>query len=164
MRLVIGTLIFATFAAGCGSMTPSGGREKDADPSSADESADAEVAADEPDRDEALLAELETEVVATCHAAGYLFERRKLGCSDEIRLSTSFDCNRAGIREAFAATGFQIDVVLDEALGKAGFPDDHGDGYSLDQCGETEDGRRFVHLVKRGEDGKIVVREIETHL
>ncbi len=164
MRLVLGTFLLATFVAGCGSMAPSGGREKDKEPASEGESGDAEATADDPSRDEALLAELETEPVAACHGAGYLFERRKLGCSAEILLSTSFDCDRAGIREAFAATGFQIDVVLDQALGKEGFADDHGDGYSLDQCGETEDGRRFVHFVKRGEDGKIVVREIEAHL
>lgn len=151
---------------GCGSM-PTAKREKKSAAPAENPSGDAEPTGptpDDRDRDEALLAELETEPVAACHEAGFVYERRKLGCSSEIQLATTFPCDRAGIREAFQATGFQIDVVLGDALGKEGFEGDHGDGYSLDQCGESVDGRRLVHFVKRGEDGKIVVREIETHL
>src|SRR4051794_11877792 len=114
MRFLLGTLLLSALV-GCGSI-PKGDREKD--DSSEENSGDAEAAEDAPDRDEALLAELETPPVAACHESGYLFERRKLGCSDEIMLATTFTCDRAGIREAFAATGFQVDVVLDEALGK----------------------------------------------
>lgn len=166
MRLVIGTVVISWLAVGCGGIElPADREKKPAEEAPAeDNSGDQTAAPDDADKDEELLAELETDVVAACHESGYLFERRKLGCSDEILLATSFSCDRAGIREAFAATGFQIDVVLDEALGKEGFADDAGDGYSLDQCGETGDGRRIVHFVKRAADGEILVREIETHL
>lgn len=125
---------------------------------------DANPEGDDPDKDEALLQELETAPVKACHESGFVFERRKLGCSTEWKLATSFECNRAGIREAFAATGYQIDAVLDAALGPEGYEDD-GDGYSIDQCGETDGGGLVVHFVKRDtEDGKIRVREAESYL
>lgn len=165
MRLTFATLVACSLASGCGSL-PMGKQEKKPSneaPANGGEG-NAEPTPDDPDRDEALLQELETEPVAACHASGYLFERRKLACSPDVLLATSFTCDRAGIRLAFEETGFQIDVVLDAALGKEGFADDQGDGFSLDQCGETQDGRRLVHFVKRGDDGKVVVREIETHL
>lgn len=163
MRALLSILFLSTTFAACGSL-PTFDSKKDKDSPSDDHAADAVPTAEDPDRDAALLAEIETAPVKACHESGHVYERRKIGCSVTILLATSFTCDRAGIREAFGETGYQIDVVLDKALGQEGNADDEGDGYSLDQCGESADGHLYVHFVKRAADGKVLVREIETIL
>lgn len=104
---------------------------------------------------------LDTPDVKACHASGFVFDRLQLACSTEIKLAKSYTCDRDGISGAFAATGYQIGEVLDQALGRALDPNDAGDGYVIDQCGESDAGRLIVYLVKKDATGKVQVREIE---
>jgi hypothetical protein len=100
--------------------------------------------------------------VDACNETGFVFERRHATCSAEVRLATSYACDRDGIAAAFAPTGYQIDAALDDALGSGSDP---GEGYLIDQCGETDAGRLVVYLakpsVRRGQP-VLLVREIET--
>jgi hypothetical protein len=108
------------------------------------------------------LADLDTPEVKACHASGFVFDRLQLACSTEIKLAKSYTCDRDGIAAAFAATGYQIGEVLDQALGREADPKDGGDGYTIDQCGESDTGRLIAYLVKKDAAGKVQVREIET--
>ncbi len=166
--LVLKSIVLASvLLSACGVETKMKSRDKKeaAKPAAAAQgAANAEPANPDKDHDPDLMVEINTETVQACIDTGFVFERRKLACSDVIQIATSFTCDRAGIRAAFTETGFQIDSVLDAALGKDDNADDHGDGFVIDQCGETADGRRLAYLVRKEEGGKLRVREVETHL
>jgi hypothetical protein len=97
--------------------------------------------------------EINTADVEACHGKGKVFNRRTLKCSKTISLAKSFECTESGISEGFVYTGYQIGVVLSAA---------ESDGFVIDQCGETDEGKRFVFLVRADGDGTYSVREIET--
>lgn len=162
----------------CGTMEPSGGRQAAGNQQQSQQAAQQPAAqppdGEEPapqgddavqdkDHDPALLSELESPDVTGCHEEGWVYDRRAGACSTTWKLASSYTCDRKGIREAFAPTGFQIDEALVQALGTEADAEDQGDGYVIDQCGEA-DGRRLVLLVKKDESGRVKVREIETRL
>jgi hypothetical protein len=98
-------------------------------------------------------AAINTADVDECHSKGKVFNRRTLKCSKTISLAKTFECSKSGISDGFVYTGYQISVVLSSA---------ESDGFVIDQCGETDDGKRFVFFVRADDDGTYSVREIET--
>jgi hypothetical protein len=101
------------------------------------------------------FAAINTADVSACHGKGKVFNRRTLKCSKTISLATAFECNKSGVSAGFIDTGYQIGVVLSAA---------ESDGFVIDQCGETEDGKRFVFFVRADDDGTYSIREIETSI
>lgn len=165
-------LVLASGLAACGDMEPSGGREPQggAAPGNqvvddvVDQDAPTPATTDEGSSEDALpaaewIASLDSPAKQECHEQGFVFDRRRSACSLDVRLAT-FDCDRQGIRLAYAATGFQIDQILDRSLGRVGFPDDLGEGFVVDQCGQSDE-RLYVVLVAKAADGRILLREIE---
>lgn len=96
---------------------------------------------------------INTDEVTACQASGKVYDRRTVRCSTGVKLASSFTCDNTGITKAFNLTGFQIDEALKAAK---------NDGFSLDQCGETESGRRIAYFVRADPDNTYSLREIET--
>lgn len=84
------------------------------------------------------------EAVDTCHAQGVIYDRNAKECGTAL-VDTSFDCDREGITKAFKDVGLNPKTILDLSLGDGA---DAGEGYQIDQCGETETGLPIVILVK----------------
>lgn len=161
-------LLTAGAMAGCGDMEPSGGREAQGSagptqnvvepPAENDDEPAAEESADATGAPE-WVAALDSPARRECHEQGALYDRRRSACSTRFRVA-SYTCDRQGIKAAFASTGFQIDQILDRSLGRPGFPDDLGEGFVIDQCGESDE-LLHVLLVAKSEDGRVLLREIE---
>jgi len=163
--LIIAFFVGLALVSSCG-MEPSGGDTKSTSTTTATTSkTDVNKVPDSLESADALPAgiaplpkefnEINTAEVSACHVKGKVFNRRTFKCSVTINLATSFACTNKGILDGFAATGFQIKTVLLAA---------EDDGFLVDQCGESDDGRRMVYFIRADDDGTFSIREIETSL
>jgi hypothetical protein len=86
--------------------------------------------------------------VAVCRLQGVLFDRNTLVCSD-VKVAKGYECTRAGLQKAFAAhVPGGIGAVLNRTMGDPSRSTDYGQFYSIDQCGETSDGKPFAFLMR----------------
>ena len=108
-----------------------------------------------------FLAKFETEDFRECSDRGFVYDRRNEKCLTDLKVA-KFPCTRIGVASALSASGSQIGQILDRSLGKEGVPGDKGEGYVLDQCGQSASGRIWVDLLRQGPDGKFEIREIES--
>lgn len=155
-------VLVAVALTACGSsMTPSGGSShaSGANASAPSPTVDSADQTEQP----GLLQELANDAQRACQEQGIVYDRRQGECSGSFKLTTAYTCDRAGLRQAFANTGFQIDQILDRSIGREGFADDLGEGYVIDQCGES-DTRRIVYLVAKDDKGRYLLREVEAAL
>jgi hypothetical protein len=81
----------------------------------------------------------------SCKAQNHLFDREKAACSEYV--IADYACDRAGIVAAFAATGYQIEDTINRSLGTSDA--DKGEGFVIDQCGRTADGKPVALLYKK---------------
>lgn len=96
---------------------------------------------------------LQTAAVSKCHKKGKIYDRQYQECGT-ASLDTSYTCSRSGLKKAFASYGADISQTLKESLGKKGDKKDNGEGYVIDQCGETSDGLPVAYLIKLTDDQK----------